>query len=299
MNNNLGYCCICLSLPDCKVNRGMIRKTFDQRGLEYCSELFLKNLDDMYKILIWNVSQGIYVYRMSSDMLPWMTEYNLEALPNFDFIYTRLQDIGRYINSRHIRVGFHPSHFCVLNSDNPTVVEKTIKELSQHAKILDFMGLDQTPYYGINIHCNNSKPNKKEAVQRFIANFQKLPLSVQYRLTIENDDKPSLFTVKDLFEIHNICKIPIVVDCFHCTLHNNGESVRDSINLAKPSWMGIKQLIHFSSSKRIWEDQTAKITAHADYLFDKIPDFGYPLDIEIEAKAKDLAVLKYKKDYES
>jgi UV DNA damage endonuclease len=36
--------------------------------------------------------------------------------------------------------------------------------------------------------------------------------------------------------------------------------------------------------------------AHADYIYEPIPTFGYEVDVELEAKAKELAVLKYKKD---
>jgi UV DNA damage endonuclease len=91
----LGYCCINLSL-DRKVtaNRGMIKKTFQQKGIQYCGELAHQNIKDILTILKWNVANDIYVYRMSSDVFPWMSEYEITQLPNFQEILPDMQAIG-------------------------------------------------------------------------------------------------------------------------------------------------------------------------------------------------------------
>jgi len=87
-NVRLGYCCINLSLADQKIsaNRGMIKRTFQDRGPDYCGELALLNLTDLLKILNWNKEHGIEVYRMSSDIFPWMSEYEITELKNFSDI---------------------------------------------------------------------------------------------------------------------------------------------------------------------------------------------------------------------
>jgi UV DNA damage repair endonuclease len=51
------------------------------------------------------------------------------------------------------------------------------------------------------------------------------------------------------------------------------------------------------SSSRRTEDEKAVITAHADYIYERIETFDLQFDVEIEAKAKDLAVFKYIKDF--
>ena len=57
---NLGYACINMELsqqPKSKrvtTNRSMIRRTFDEKGLPYASELALANCRDLLKILQWN-----------------------------------------------------------------------------------------------------------------------------------------------------------------------------------------------------------------------------------------------------
>ena len=89
---NYGYCCINLTLAeqDIKVGRKMIKKTFDARGIEYAGQLALLNVNDMCKIIKWNNKNGVKLYRMSSSMFPWSTEYNLKDLPTYNRIKTLL-----------------------------------------------------------------------------------------------------------------------------------------------------------------------------------------------------------------
>ena len=53
------------------------------------------------------------------------------------------------------------------------------------------------------------------AMDRFCKNFERLSESVQGRLTVENDDKESMYSVKDLMYIHERIGIPIVFDYHH------------------------------------------------------------------------------------
>jgi UV DNA damage endonuclease len=50
-----GYACINMTLgsqkPKITTNRGMIRKTFDQKGITYVSELVLQNVRDLVEIV--------------------------------------------------------------------------------------------------------------------------------------------------------------------------------------------------------------------------------------------------------
>ena len=51
------------------------------------------------------------------------------------------------------------------------------------------------------------------------------------------------------------------------------------------------------SSPRTIEDNSARQIAHADYIYEEIKTYGLEFDIEIEAKAKDLAVIKYRNQF--
>lgn len=297
--NRLGYCCINLSLANegIKVNRGMIKKTFDQKGLSYVSELVLKNLIDLEVILNWNVRNNIEVYRMSSDMFPWMTHYSMTDLPDWPNIAKQLKIIGDYIKQNNLRVSFHPSHFNVLGSEKSNVVQNTVKELNFHGQILDEMGLNRSREFHINIHINNTKPDKKTAMSRFIDNLALLSPSVLSRLTLENDDKQSGYLTEDLLYINSKTGIPLVFDNFHHLVSADPVQYIISMIKFKNTWGDITPIMHWSSSRKYREDPTAKNTAHADYIFDPIETYGMIFDVEIEAKAKDLSVLKYRRDF--
>ena len=283
------------------IGRGMIKKTFMQRGIEYAGELALANVKDMIEIIKWNEKQGIKLYRMSSDMFPWMSEYELRDLPNFTQIKTNLQIAGRLATEFGQRLTFHPGPFSVLASENPAVVQKTIKDLNQHGEIMDLMGLPRTPYSAINVHVNTTQGGKVAAGERFGTNFRLLDESTKSRLVVENDDKEKQYAVEDLYEyIHTDIGIPITFDYHHHWCHPGELTQEAALKMAASTWpKGIRPLVHFSSCKQIHEDasQTNK-RAHADYIYDEINDYGLSLDIEIEAKAKELAVLQYLKQFQ-
>jgi len=184
----------------------------------------------------------------------------------------------------------------MIASPNPEVVHKTIYDLDQHARIMDMMDLPRDHSSAINIHVGGSYGDKPSAMERFCENFKKLAPSTQARLVVENDDKPSQFGVIDLFNsIHRVVGCPITFDHFHHRFCTNDISASEAANLAASTWGQITPLQHYSSSKALYEDSTVINRSHADYVYDAIPDYGFDVDIEIEAKAKDLAVLRYLK----
>jgi len=292
----LGYCCINLSLKDqgISTNRGMIRKTFDEKGLNYVSELIIQNLSDLITILNWNWSNGIFVYRMSSDLFPWMSEYQLEELPKYDVISKLAAVVGETVSIAGMRISFHPGQFDVLASPNPNVVDKTIYDLDQHARIMDLMGLPQDHRAPINIHVGGSYGDKVTAMERFCENFKSLAPSTQARLVVENDDKASQFSVKDLYYgVYRVVGCPITFDHLHHRFCTGDLTASEAAHLAASTWQGFVPVQHYSSSKALYEDSTVINRSHADYVYETIPDYGFEVDVEVEAKAKDLAVLRY------
>ncbi len=302
---NIGYCCIPMGCNVGKkkkehitVNRGMVRKTFDAKGLTYVSELVIENLKDTLKVLDYNLSVGIYIYRLSSDSFPWMSEYEFSELPNFKLIQILMTQIGDKIKSNGIRVSYHPGPFNVLASENDSVVEKTINELNKHAELMDLMGLEQSAKYPINIHINTTKPTCEEAAQRFVDRFPLLSESCKKRLTVENDDSPNQYSVKMLYDtVHTKIDIPIVFDQHHFNYGPQDQTMEEALKLAHSTWNGIRPLTHMSSPKTL-EDNSGKQTAHADYIYEEIKTFGLDFDTEIEAKAKDLAVIRYRQQFQ-
>lgn len=303
MAANYGYCCINLTLQKDRkitIGRSMIKRTFAEKGIKYAGELAEANIRDLIEIIKWNNEHGIVVYRMSSSMFPWMSEYNLTDLPNWKTISNLLEDAGSLVKKYNQRIGFHPGQFCVLPSPTPKVVVAAIRELDQSAFILDTMGLPINHTYSMNIHVGGSYGDKGAAKQRFVENFKRLSPSAQARLVLENDDKPAQYGVEDLYEIYQKTNIPITFDYHHHTCYEDPMSEEDALKLCATTWpKGIRQLCHYSSSKKLNEDSTVILRAHADYIYEKIETYNMDIDIELEAKAKELALIKYNKEYVS
>jgi len=298
---NYGYCCINLTLGEkgIKIGRGMIKKTFAAKGIKYAGELAEDNVRDMIEIIKWNNQQGIKMYRMSSNLFPWMSEYELTDLPNWEKINNLLKGAGTLALKYGQRITFHPGQFNILTSEREDVVVKTLKELRQHGEIMDAMGLPRTHEAPINIHAGGTYGDKPSAMARFIKNFHRLDDTVKSRLVLENDDKPAQYGVEDLYEIWKSCNTPITFDYHHHRCYNDPMPEKEALEIAASTWpTGIRQLCHYSSAKKLHEDASVIMRAHADYVYEPINDYGMDLDIEIEAKAKELAVQKYMKQFE-
>lgn len=272
----------------------MILRTFRALGLPYASELALKNAKDLCSILEWNARNNIYVFRMSSGIFPWGTEYQLKDLPDYVAIAHALRSAGDFARRHGIRISAHPDHFVKLGSDKPHVVANSLKDLELHSDVFDLMGLDASPYNALNIHVGmNIRP---EVIHNWITNYHKLSPNCRARLVVENDDKANAFSVVQLFTyLYAQLGIPITFDYFHHTFHPDGLSIQEAAELAMTTWPSdVIPLFHYSESKNVNENVTGNPRAHADYVYSTIDDFGLILDIDLEAKAKEQALFKYR-----
>lgn len=295
----LGYACINMTLqkqkPKITTNRSMIKKTFEAKGLPYASELGEANSKDLLEILKWNVDNGIFLFRMSSEFFPWASEYKFEKLPDFEQIKKNLEIAGKFAKDNGIRITAHPGPFNVLVSPNERVVSNTIVDLDIHSKIFDLMGLEASPYNKINIHCNGVYGDKISAMDRFCHNFTRLDENTQKRLTVENDDKASMYSVKDLMYLHERIGIPIVFDYHHHKFNTGDLTEEEALKLAISTWpKGITPIVHYSESKALHENNSkVKPQAHSDYISEIPNTYGCDVDIMVEAKAKELAILPF------
>ena len=296
MPYQLGYACINMTLgsqkPKVTTNRSMIKKTFNEKGIPYASELGIQNCRDLVEIIKWNHQNGINFFRLSSGMFPWASEYNLTEMPHYNRIKNLLAGAGHLAKKYNQRITSHPGPFNVLVSPKENVVQNTITDLTTHGEVFDLMGLSRTPYNKLNIHCNGVYGDKQSAMDRFCKNFERLPESVQTRLTVENDDKASMYSVKDLMYIHERIGIPIVFDYHHHSFCTGGLSEQEALELAMSTWGDVKPVTHYSESRTL-EDETAKAQAHSDYIYSEINTYGHDIDIVVEAKEKELTVLNY------
>ena len=300
---NLGYACINMglsNLPKSKritTNRSMIKKTFKSRGLPYASELALQNVKDLKRILEWNEENGIKFYRMSSDVFPWMSEYKFSDLPDYNDICYHLDVVGEYATLNNHRLTFHPGPFNVLGSPTKSVVDKTVKELNQHSEMMDLMGFIPSHYNKINIHVGGTYGGDFEGTaDRWCEAFRRLNPGTKARLTLENDDKASMWSVKHLYEhIYSRVGVPIVFDYHHHRFCTGGLSEGEALKLAVSTWKSAKPVVHLSESRRLEQgDPKIREQAHSDYVYTPVDNYGCEYDMMIEAKAKELCLLRYR-----
>ena len=296
--NNIGYACINMELseqPKSKrvtTNRSMIKRTFQEKGVAYASELALANCRDLLTILKWNEAHGFRFFRLSSELFPWASEYKMSDLPDFDEICDALQEAGDFIEDHGHRVTSHPGPFNKLASPKERVFQLTYKDLKVHGDLFDMIGLPRTPYAKLNIHVGAAYGDKPMAVDNFCNNFYLLSDAVRSRLTVENDDKGVLYTVEDLYSmVHSRIGIPIVFDYHHHRLLPGNQTEEEALTMALSTWGNVKPVVHYSESRREEHNSDCKPQAHSDYIT-KIPNtYGNNVDIMVEAKAKELSIL--------
>ena len=307
---NIGYACINMQLSypqkyggkergvkPITTGRSMIKRTFLSKGVDYASELTLANAMDLDKIMDWNILNGYNFFRITSGLTPWKSEYEWDDLKDIERIRMYLHSAGVKAKTHNLRITSHPGPFNVLTSPHPHVVDNCVSDLTDHGSVFDMLGLSRTPYNKINIHIGGAYGDKESAMERFCVNFERLPDSVKSRLTVENDDKASMYSVKDLYEgVYKRIGIPIVFDYHHHKFCTGDLSEQQALEMAISTWPDdITPATHYSESRRDEQkDETIRVQAHSDYVYDKIETYGNEIDVMVEAKHKELAVQKYK-----
>jgi UV DNA damage endonuclease len=239
---------------------------------------------------------GIGAFRIMSPLFPRMTHpdvgYRLSKLPDGQRIEELLREVREWSVSHDIRLSFHPDQFVVLSSPHPEVVGNSVRELEYQGWLAEKVGADV-----INIHAGGAYGNKREALARFGRAFGMLTERVRERLTVENDDVS--YTVRDLLPLAVGLSIPLVYDVHHHRCLPDGLSVEEATRLAGETWRRTdrEMYCHISSPRAGWLGGNPK--PHADFIDpDDLPRcwLERPMTVDVEAKAKELAVLRLMQD---
>jgi len=223
----IGYPCINLTLP-CKGDRTFRLRSYSEERLVATVR---NNLDCLLDVLRFNAEHELLFFRITSDLVPFASH----PVCDFDWQCHFREDlarIGAYIRNNRMRISMHPDQFTLINSLDPGVFERSVKELLYHARVLDSMGLDKSAR--IQIHVGGVYGDKSESIRRFSARFKALPDRVRRRLVVENDDR--LYTVQDCLRVHGETGIPVLFDAFHHFLHNDGETAREAVEGSGATW---------------------------------------------------------------
>jgi len=266
----------------------MLRLTKPER-MARLSELCLANAGALLDALKYCAGHGIGAFRVVSQIMPVKTHpaagYDVSELPDGTALIARFRECGRFASANNLRLSFHPDQFVVLNSPNPRTVEHSLAELNYQAAVAEWIGADT-----INIHGGGAYGDKAGALRALKNNIERLPEPVRSRLTLENDDK--VYTPADLLPVCADMGTPLVYDVHHHRCLPDGMSVAEATDRARQTWM-TEPLFHISSPLEGWDGPRAE--RHHDYI--NVSDFpmewsGWPLTVEVEAKAKELAVVR-------
>ena len=182
----------------------------------------------------------------------------------------------------------------MLTSPTEQVVLNTIKDLEIHGQVFDLMGLPRTPYAKINIHVGAHYNDKELAIGNFCRNFHRLSDSVQSRLTVENDDKASLYSTRELCEeVYSRIGTPVVHDFHHHTFCTGGLDQEEALLMASMTWGDVTPVTHYSQSRSVeHNDSKIKPQAHSDSYWEPVNTYGLPVDVMLECKHKEIGLYK-------
>lgn len=301
MRIRIGYVAIALNLPhvtsSSTVTYTRYQKMFSQEErINKLKQVTLSNLDDLYKILGYNLEKNIHFYRITSRLVPLATHPEVLDWEYRKYFQKDFERIGKMVRQHQMRVDTHPDQFDVLNSTQAHVFENTIRDLWYHVHTFEDMSY---PEGKMVLHIGSSQGGKEAAIERFIEGFRQTPKDISSRLILENDDKT--FTAEEVLHICKITGAPMVLDIHHDLCNPGNKAIDSMINEIFSTWDGqpLPPKIHISSPREGGRDRK-----HADYV--RVSDFIHfveicrsynrDMDVMIEAKQKDLALFRLVED---
>ncbi|MHC4995794.1 MAG: UV DNA damage repair endonuclease UvsE [Planctomycetota bacterium] len=286
-----GFCCMFREQP-IKFRNATVKHTGGlerHAALEKLSKLCEANASALEAALRFCAANGIGCFRVNSQILPLKTHdgcgYNMRELPEGDAVVQKFQACGDFCKANNIRTCFHPDQFVVLNSKNPEVLSRSLKEIEYQAEVAEWIGADV-----VNIHAGGVFGDKAASLARFAESLSGLSARARGLITVENDD--SCYTPTDLLPVCESQKIPLVYDVHHHRCNPDSLSIEEATRLAAATW-DREPMFHLSSPAEGWEGP--KPRRHHDYIDpNDFPDCWKEmrLTVEVEAKAKELAVLR-------
>jgi UV DNA damage repair endonuclease len=284
------------------------REDAEQRMLD----IMIHNTEAVRRLVeyVSSLSENRRMVRIGSDILPVYTQpdwsYFWRRSDVLDDMLPRFAAIGELARRTDVRLSFHPGQFCVLASDNPEIVNRSIEEFEYHADMARWMGYGRSfQDFKINVHIAG-----RQGPAGIRAALKRLSSEAQSALTIENDEMS--WGLEDSLELEKDCAL--VMDIHHHWV-KTGEYIEptdDRVKRVIDSWRGVRPAMHYSVSREdlltghcrdtrpdfntLLENghKKGKLRAHSDYYWNKAVNewalsFWDQFDIQCESKAKNLA----------
>lgn len=307
---NLGLCCMTSTSHNKTQYKTFRIKDFDKltptEQYYKVYEIYSHNVKKFQEHIAFCQLHDIRSFRVSSDIFPkllWLYKNTHLKSHDFQTLFDRL--VSTTVSN--ITLSMHPSQYVCLGSHKPDVIESSKTILLEHLFVADLLNINE-----INIHIGSGNYGDKEATkQRFIQNYKDFLKGTQweYIITIENDEYN--FHIQDTLEVCQELGLRCVFDIHHHRVHELFDSVGYDeeywFNQAKKTWLGYGyQRVHLSSPKEkteyfLNENEKTNLSPHNDYI--NVNDFPHyfndeTVHIDIEAKQKELAIFKLRKDFQ-
>lgn len=307
----LGYVAMSMLVSNASPSRTMTATNFNkledrEAAIRKLERLAMENIHNTLRLLKHNRAYDIEMYRCSSKLIPLLGHESLEGWDPMPVLLDSFHELGSYVREHSMRISFHPDHFTVLSTPREEVLRSSLGDLDRHVAMLEAMGLDESAK--CNIHVGGTYGNKASATKRFVDRFTQLPDRIRRRMTLENDDKT--FTAIETLQICEEVGAPMVLDIHHHQV-NHEEGQDDVVELwprilqtwrnetAQASDQPLPPKIHVSSPKSDKDPRSHADFIDAPVLLDflrAVAPVTPKLDVMIEAKKKDEALLKLMED---
>jgi UV DNA damage endonuclease len=251
--------------------------------------IYAQNTAILRRAVEYCLSNNINLYRMTSALFPFSDEaMGAEILTEFA---AELGEIGTGAFERGLRLVLHPDQFVVLSSDSEEVVENSVKILKMHARTMDLLNQPRSEWAAMTIH--GGKSNRAD---RMVENIKKLPEEIRTRIVLENDEYA--YSSAEILDICRRARAPMVFDAHHHICREsledyNDASVEKAFWAARETWANpANQMVHISNGRERFGDR-----AHSDLIFTMPDVFRFAPWIEVEAKHKELAIVKLQTEW--
>ena len=294
----LGYACISETIEGTSSSTYTYTKYKEEKDNKKLEQKINSNLFHLKELLKYNNKNNIHFFRITSNLIPLATkqEVKFDYFTPYQEIY---QTLSKIIKEKNMRVDFHPSEYCVINSTKKEVIKASFEILKYHYNLLKYLKIKDPILV---LHIGSREFGKQKSITRFAHNFYKLPKQIQEVIAIENDDKS--FNIEDCLLLSKLINRPIVFDYHHHYCNPSSSKIEQLLPRVIKTWKTTPK-VHFSSPK---SKQKKEIRSHHDYIdsnefikfLEYLKTFNKDIDIMIEAKKKDEAMfrlireLKYK-----
>lgn len=301
-------------------NHDYIRENYAD-VIQHLMEISMKNVQDLYKIIEWNVANGVKFYRCSSHICPFICSDHLCNMHNagghrhtpkgatlaYDISPLRpwFEKIGKLARDNDMRLTFHPDPFCVLNSTEGRAMRYAQRDLYYHSLMLQYMRAPLDSF--VVLHGGGAYGDKDASIKRWIKNFKELPRGIAQYICVENDEKT--YNIDDVLQIGKACNIPVVLDLFHFEIYATNPKKTDAPK-QPVEWyinhlvdyhkaLGRQMKVHVSCQNKT----SKKVGEHSEFIYDLsnvlkvlevVKKRKVRIDLMIEAKMTNVAYMDLK-----